>query len=190
MFLGLLTLLTALVISSVAVYYSVSGLAAIFAGAYIPIIIMGASLEIGKLVTASWLHVNWRKAPIVLKTYLSIATLILMLITSMGIFGFLSRAHVEQGAPVGDVSAQIELIDEKINAKRGEIDQARTAIKNLDDVVSQYMLKGKDEKSVAAANNARRNQQTERNKTTKVIEDAQKEISKLQELKLLSLIHI
>lgn len=184
MFLGLLTLLTALVISSVAVYYSVSGLAAIFAGAYIPIIIMGASLEIGKLVTASWLHVNWRKAPIVLKTYLSIATLILMLITSMGIFGFLSRAHVEQGAPVGDVSAQIELIDEKINAKRGEIDQARTAIKNLDDVVAQYMLKGKDEKSVAAANNARRNQQTERNKTTKVIEDAQKEISKLQELKL------
>ena len=145
---------------------------------------MGASLEIGKLVTASWLHVNWRKAPIVLKTYLSIATLILMLITSMGIFGFLSRAHVEQGAPVGDVSAQIELIDEKINAKRGEIDQARTAIKNLDDVVAQYMLKGKDEKSVAAANNARRNQQTERNKTTKVIEDAQKEISKLQELKL------
>jgi hypothetical protein len=184
MFLGLLTLLTALVISSVAVYYSVSGLAAIFAGAYIPIIIMGASLEIGKLVTASWLHVNWRKAPIVLKTYLSIATLILMLITSMGIFGFLSRAHVEQGAPVGDVSAQIELIDEKINAKRGEIDQARTAIKNLDDVVAQYMLKGKDEKSVAAANNARKNQQTERNKTTKVIEDAQKEISKLQELKL------
>ena len=100
MFLGLVTLLTALVISSVAVYYSVSGLAAIFAGASLPIIIMGASLEIGKLVTASWLHVNWNRAPFVLKTYLSIATLILMMITSMGIFGFLSRAHVEQGAPV------------------------------------------------------------------------------------------
>jgi hypothetical protein len=184
MFLGLVTLLTALVISSVAVYYSVSGLAAIFAGASLPIIIMGASLEIGKLVTASWLHVNWNRAPFVLKTYLSIATLILMMITSMGIFGFLSRAHVEQGAPVGDVAALIEVIDEKINSKRVEIEQARTAIKNLDDVVAQYMTKGKDEKSVAAANSARRNQQTERNKNTKIIDDAQKEITKLQEQKL------
>lgn len=184
MFLGLVTLLTALVISSVAVYYSVSGLAAIFAGASLPIIIMGASLEVGKLVTASWLHVNWRRAPLVLKTYLSIATIVLMIITSMGIFGFLSRAHVEQGAPIGDVAAVIEVIDEKINSKRVEIDQAKTAIKNLDDVVAQYMAKGKDERSVAAANTARRNQQTERNKNAKIIDDAQKEITKLQEQKL------
>jgi hypothetical protein len=184
MFLGLLTLLTALVISSVAVYYSVSGLAAIFAGASVPIIIMGASLEVGKLVTASWLHKNWKTAPFALKTYLSTATIILMFITSMGIFGFLSRAHIEQGAPVGDVQAKIELIDEKISAKRTEIEQARTALKNLDDVVAQFMAKGKDEKSVAAANNARKSQQAERNKTAKVIDDAQKEISKLQEQKM------
>jgi len=184
MFLGLLTLITALVISGVAVYYSVSGLAAIFAGAAVPIIIMGASLEIGKLVTASWLHRNWKTAPFMLKSYLMIATLILMFITSMGIFGFLSRAHVEQGAPVGDVAAQIELIDEKINAKRSEIEQAKTATKNLDDVVAQYMLKGKDERSVAAANNARKNQQKERDKLAKDIDNAQKEISKLQEIKL------
>ena len=184
MFLGLLTLLTALVISGVAVYYSVSGLAAIFAGAAVPIIIMGASLEIGKLVTASWLHRNWKTAPFMLKSYLMIATLVLMFITSMGIFGFLSRAHVEQGAPVGDVAAQVELIDEKINAKRSEIEQAKTATKNLDDVVAQYMLKGKDERSVAAANNARKNQQKERDKLAKDIDSAQKEISKLQEIKL------
>lgn len=184
MFLGLLTLVTALVISGVAVYYSVSGLAAIFAGAAVPIIIMGASLEIGKLVTASWLHRNWKTAPFMLKSYLMIATLVLMFITSMGIFGFLSRAHVEQGAPVGDVAAQIELIDEKISAKRSEIEQAKTATKNLDDVVAQYMLKGKDERSVAAANNARKQQQKERDKLAKDIDSAQKEISKLQELKL------
>jgi len=184
MFLGLLTLLTALVISSVAVYYSVSGLAAIFAGASIPIIIMGASLEVGKLVTASWLHRNWRTAPFVLKSYLAIATIILMFITSMGIFGFLSRAHIEQGAPIGDVSAIIEVINEKITAKRNEIDQAKTATKNLDDVVAQYLVKGKDERSVAAANNARKNQQKERDKLAKDIDNAQKEISKLQEQRL------
>jgi len=184
MFLGLLTLLTSLTISSVAVYYSVSGLAAIFAGAYYPIIIMGAALEVGKLVTASWLHKNWTTAPKVLKSYLVVSVIVLMLITSLGIFGFLSRAHIEQGAPVGDVSAQIELLDEKISAKRNEIVQAKTALKNLDDVVAQYLAKGKDERSVAAANNARKNQQVERNKTSKVIEDAQKEISKLQEQKL------
>jgi hypothetical protein len=184
MFLGLLTLLTSLTISSVAVYYSVSGLAAIFAGAYYPIIIMGAALEVGKLVTASWLHKNWTTAPKVLKAYLIISVVVLMLITSLGIFGFLSRAHIEQGAPVGDVSAQIELFDEKISAKRNEIEQAKTALKNLDDVVGQFLAKGKDERSVAAANNARKNQQTERNKTSKVIDDAQKEISKLQEQKL------
>jgi hypothetical protein len=184
MFLGLITLLTALVISSVAVYYSVSGLAAIFAGASIPIIIMGASLEVGKLVTASWLHRNWKTAPFVLKSYLAVATIILMFITSMGIFGFLSRAHIEQGAPVGDVAAVIEVINEKITAKRNEIEQAKTATKNLDDVVAQYLLKGKDEKSVAAANNARRNQQKERDKLAKDIDNAQKEISKLQEQRL------
>jgi hypothetical protein len=184
MFLGLLTLLTSLTISSVAVYYSVSGLAAIFAGAYYPIIIMGAALEVGKLVTASWLHKNWTTAPKVLKAYLILSVVVLMLITSLGIFGFLSRAHIEQGAPVGDVVAQVELIDEKISAKRNEIEQARTALKNLDDVVGQFLAKGKDERSVAAANNARKNQQAERNKTSKVIDDAQKEISKLQELKL------
>lgn len=184
MFLGLLTLVTALGISGVAVYYSVSGLAAIFAGAAVPIIIMGASLEIGKLVTASWLHRNWKTAPFALKSYLMIATVVLMFITSMGIFGFLSRAHVEQGAPIGDVAAQIELIDEKIAAKRSEIEQAKTATKNLDDVVAQYMLKGKDERSVAAANNARKQQQKERDKLAKDIDSAQKEISKLQEIKL------
>jgi len=184
MFLGLLTLLTALVISSVAVYYSVSGLAAIFAGAALPIIIMGTALEIGKLVVATWLHYNWKTSPLLLRSYFIIATFILMLITSMGIFGFLSRAHIEQGAPIGDVSAQIEIIDQKITAKKSDIEQAKTATKNLDDVVSQYLLKGKDEKSVAAANNARKGQQKERDKLAKQIDDDQTSINKLNEDKL------
>jgi hypothetical protein len=102
----------------------------------------------------------------------------------MGIFGFLSRAHVEQGAPIGDVAAKIEVLDERIAAKRSEIEQAKIATKNLDDVVSQFMIKGKDERSVAAASNARKNQQKERDKLAKDIDTAQNEITKLQEQKL------
>src|SRR6056300_264421 len=96
MFIGIITLLTALAISAVAIYYSVAGLAAIFAAAVIPIIIMGVVLEVGKLVTAVWLHKYWSKATWWLKTYLSTAVFVLMFITSMGIFGFLSKAHIEQ----------------------------------------------------------------------------------------------
>ena len=96
MFLAVLTLITALSISAVAIYYSVAGLVAIFAAAAVPIMIMGGTLEIGKLVTAVWLHRYWEKATWWLKTYLSIAVIVLMIITSMGIFGFLSKAHIEQ----------------------------------------------------------------------------------------------
>ena len=91
MFLAVLTLITALSISAVATYYSVAGLVAIFAAAAVPIMIMGGTLEIGKLVTAVWLHRYWEKATRWLKTYLSIAVIVLMIITSMGIFGFLSK---------------------------------------------------------------------------------------------------
>lgn len=172
-----------MVISSVAIYYSVTGLAAIFAASAIPIIIMGMSLEIGKLVTAVWLHKNWKSAPRVLKTYFMIATLVLMLITSMGIFGFLSRAHIEQAAPVGDITAQIEMIDAKIQTKKEEIANAQTTIKGLDEVVNQYLQKGTDVKSVSSANNARKQNSSERTKLQKQIDLAQKDITKLNEEK-------
>jgi len=180
---ALITLLTALVISSVAIYYSVSGLAAIFAASAIPIIIMGMSLEIGKLVTAVWLHKNWNSAPKILRTYFMIATLVLMFITSMGIFGFLSRAHIEQSAPIGDVAAQIEMIDAKIQTKKEEITNAQTTIKGLDEVVNQYLTKGTDVKSVTSANSARKQNSGERNKLQKQIDQIQKDIAKLNEEK-------
>ena len=172
-----------MVISSVAIYYSVTGLAAIFAASAIPIIIMGMSLEIGKLVTAVWLHKNWKTSPKVLRAYFMVATLVLMLITSMGIFGFLSRAHIEQAAPVGDISAQIEMIDSKIAAKKEEITNAQTTIKGLDEVVNQYLQKGTDVKSVSSANTARKQNSGERTKLQKVIDQAQKDITKLNEEK-------
>ena len=114
MLLGILTLIIALAISAVAIYYSVAGLVAIFAAVAVPIIIMGGALEIGKLVTALWLHRNWKKAKWWLKGYLSIAVFVLMFITSMGIFGFLSKAHIEQTAGAQEGIAQIERIDEDV----------------------------------------------------------------------------
>src|SRR5210317_2489657 len=121
MLLGIITFLSALTISGVAIYYSVAGLAAIFAAAVIPIIIMGVVLEVGKLVTAVWLHKYWSKATWWLKSYLSVAVIVLMFITSMGIFGFLSKAHIEQTSMSDEQSAQIETIDEKITRSDAKI---------------------------------------------------------------------
>lgn len=131
MLFGLITFLTALTISSVAIYYSVAGLVAIFAAAAIPIIIMGTSLEVGKLVTAVWLHKNWKRAPLFLKTYLSIAVVVLMLITSMGIFGFLSKAHVDQNLSSDTVTQRIEIIDNKIKAENSYIVRQKDVLTRL-----------------------------------------------------------
>lgn len=121
MFLAILTFLSALTISAVAIYYSVAGLAAIFAAAVIPIIVMGVSLEIGKLVTAVWLHRYWDRAVWWLKTYLAIAVVVLMFITSMGIFGYLSKAHIEQTSMSIEQVAQIESISEKLARSEAKV---------------------------------------------------------------------
>ena len=133
MFLIVVTFICAMAISTVAIYYSVLGLAAIFAAAKWPIIIMGGVLEVSKLVTASWLYQNWKNIPFFLKTYLTIAVVVLMLITSLGIFGFLSRAHIEQATPTGDAVAKIERLDSQILRQEttiqsliGKIDRLRT----------------------------------------------------------------
>lgn len=139
MILALLTLLTSLVISGVAIYYSVSGLAAIFAAAAMPIVIMGTSLEVGKLVTALWLHRNWKTAPFILKSYLMMATVVLMFITSIGIFGFLSRAHVEQTAGIGTVTTQIEQLNLDIRLEQDKIDSNRKIIEQLDAAVNNLL---------------------------------------------------
>ena len=122
MFFGLLVLFTALTISAVAIWYSVAGLVAIFAAAAVPIIIMGTSLEIGKLVTALWLHRNWKRAKWWLKSYLTIAVVVLMFITSMGIFGFLSKAHIEQNLASDTVEQRIEILEGKIIAEEKYIE--------------------------------------------------------------------
>ena len=131
MLFGLITFLTAITISGVAIYYSVAGLVAIFAAAAVPIIIMGTALEVGKLVTAVWLHKNWKRAAWWLKTYLSIAVVVLMLITSMGIFGFLSKAHVDQNLSSDTVTQRIEIIDNKVKAEEGYIIRQKDVLVRL-----------------------------------------------------------
>ena len=131
MFMAILTLLTALSISAVAIYYSILGLAAIFAGAAIPIMVMGSVLEVGKLVTASWLYQNWKVAPRLIKTYLAIAVVVLMFITSMGIFGFLSKAHVEQTS-LGTIGQEkLATIEEKLLRSENRIDRWTSDIERL-----------------------------------------------------------
>lgn len=176
-----LALLSGLAISAVAVYYSVVGLTAIFAAAALPIIIMGATLEISKLVATIWLKQNWNIAPRLIKFYLIVAIFVLMLITSMGIFGFLSKAHLDQTVPTGDVVAQIALIDEKIKVERDNIDVARKALKQLDDAVDQTMARSTTEQGAARSAQLRRNQARDRGQLQIDITKAQEAIKKLNE---------
>jgi hypothetical protein len=120
---ALLTFIVAIVIAMVAGWFSIVGLMAIFAASAIPVAIMAGSLEVGKLVAASWVYRNWKRAPFLLKTYLVMATIVLMFITSMGIFGFLSKAHLEQSAQAEQVAAQVIRIER--NIERLEIDANR-----------------------------------------------------------------
>lgn len=176
-----LTLLVALSISTVAAYYSIVGLTAIFAAAVIPIIIMGSILEIGKIVTTVWLRKYWHKCGFLLKTYLTSAVIILAILTSMGIFGFLSKAHIEQNVPTSDVAAKVSLYDEKIKTQRDNIEIARKALSQMDDQVNQLLIRGNDTQNAERAVQIRRQQARERNQLQKEIAIAQDEITKLNE---------
>ena len=131
MFLIILALICALTISGVAIFYSVIGLGAIFAAAKVPIYIMGGVLEVAKLVTASWLYQNWSNIPFLLKTYLTTAVGVLMIITSLGIFGFLSKAHVEQSTPAAETVAKIDRLDEQILRQQNTINNISSKITRL-----------------------------------------------------------
>jgi hypothetical protein len=176
-----LTLLVALSLSSVAAYYSIIGLTAIFAGAVIPVIIMGSILEVGKITTTVWLRKYWGRAGFLLKLYLVPAVIALALLTSMGIFGFLSKAHMDQGITSGDSQAKLALYDEKIKTQRDNIELARKALTQMDNQVDQRLSRGDSENSAERAVQIRRQQAGERSKLQKDIGDAQKEIAKLNE---------
>ena len=137
MFIAILTLLSALSISGVAIFYSVIGLATIFPGAFVPVVIMGGVLEIGKLITASWLYRNWKFTPFMLKTYLTTAVIILSLITSMGIFGFLSKAHLEQNLASDTLVQRIQILNDKIESEKNSISRQNAVIDRLESSIDR-----------------------------------------------------
>jgi hypothetical protein len=176
-----LTFLTAMALSGVAAYYSVIGLAAIFPGSFWPVVLMGSVLEGAKLVTVSWLYRNWKEIPILMKSYLVIATFILMLITSMGIFGYLSKAHLEHSSDAAPLINKIALIDEKIKVSKENVNVNRKALKQMDEAVDQVMGRSSDEKGAEKAVVIRRGQQKERGRILAEIEAEQKKIGGLNE---------
>ena len=181
MIFGFFTLFVALVISAVAAYYSIVGLTAIFSAAVIPIIIMGASLEVGKVTAAVWLKLNWSKAKWTYKLYLVPAVAFLMVLTSMGIFGFLSKAHSDQTLVSGDVQSKIAIYDEKIKTAKENIEADRRQLKQMDEAVDQVMARSTDEKGADKSNAIRRSQQRDRIALAKSIEANQKLIAKLND---------
>ena len=176
-----MTLISGLVISAVAVWYSVAGLVSIFAASAFSIIVMGVALEVSKLVATVWLKWNWKRAPRLIKVYLISAIAILMIITSMGIFGYLSKAHLDQNLVSGDVVDKVSLIDEKIKTQRDNIEAAKKALRQLDESVDQTMARSSDEKGADKAAALRRQQQRERTLLQNDIAKAQAEIAKLND---------
>lgn len=171
----------AFVLSGIAAYYSVIGLIAIFSAATIPVAVMGGSLEAAKLVVASWLYRYWKSIPFLMKAYFTSALVILMLITSMGIFGFLSKAHSDQSLVSGDVTAKIAVYDEKIKTAKENIDANRKALKQMDEAVDQVMGRSTSETGADKAVSIRRSQQKERARLLSEIQAEQKTISQLNE---------
>jgi hypothetical protein len=172
---------TAVILSGIAAYYSVIGLLAIFSAAVVPVAIMGGSLEAAKLVVASWLYRYWNAIPFLMKTYFTFALVILMLITSMGIFGFLSKAHSDQSLVSGDVQAKIAVYDEKIKTAKENIEASRKQLKQMDEAVDQVMGRSTDEKGADKAVSIRKAQSRDRSALAKDIEANQKLIATLND---------
>jgi hypothetical protein len=180
MFLTLLTFLSAISISIIAAGYSIIGLATLFAGAVVPIIAMGTALEVGKLVAASWLYQNWRSdVPKLLKAYLFTSIIVLIFITSMGIFGFLSKAHLDQVQPTTGNALNIQVIDKQINQQQVIIDRAEKTLNSLDAALDKYI----DMEYVTRGLKEREKQKVERDQLNKTINEATAKIVELNKSK-------
>ena len=182
---GIVTLLTSLLVAAIAAYFSIAGLMAIFSGAALAVAVMAGSLEVAKLVTASWLYRNWKQTGYFLKTYLTVAVFVLMIITSLGIFGYLSKAHLDKAVPTGDVAAQVQLIDERIliqeeniKSQRENITAARATLGQMDAQVSARLDRGTSEASAERSIQIRRGQASERRSLQREITKSQQEIEK------------
>ena len=172
----LLALFTGIILSIVSAYYAIVGLTIIFSAAFWPIIIMGSTLEIGKIITASYLYRNWSVIPFLMKSYFTVAVAILMFITSMGVFGFLSKAHIDQDLSSGDVQSKVEVLDSKIQREKERIVTNVSALKQLDSAVNKIIA----EKDAEQGLRYRKNQEKERKSISSEIKDSQKNIDDFQ----------
>jgi hypothetical protein len=179
----ILPFLTAIALSAIAAYYSVIGLAQIFPGSYWPIIIMGSVLEAAKLVTVSWVYNNWKTTFSALKVYFLIAVVLLMAITSMGIFGYLSKAHIEHSSSIAPLIEKEMIYEEKIKTLKESIETNRKNVLQLDAAVDQVMVRSSDERGAERSNQIRKAQQKERLRAADEIARAQTEIQKIAEEK-------
>ena len=180
---AILPFLTAIALSAIAAYYSVIGLAQIFPGSYWPIIIMGSVLEAAKLVTVSWVYNNWKTTFSALKVYFLIAVVLLMAITSMGIFGYLSKAHIEHSSSIAPLIEKEMIYEEKIKTLKENIEINRKNVLQLDAAVDQVMARSADERGAERSNQIRKAQQKERLRASDEIARAQTEIQKITEEK-------
>jgi hypothetical protein len=178
-----LLLANAVALSIIAEYYAIMGLMAIFSGSPISIAVMGAILGLSKILVTSWLYRYWKDTSLLLKTYFSSAIVILMLLTSMGIFGYLSKAHLDQGVVSSDVAAAVSLIDEKINIQKENINAARKTLSQLDNQVDAALSRSSDTAGADRSSSIRRSQARERTRLLEDISTGQKEIAKLNEQK-------
>ena len=177
--LSILTFVTSLAIAAVAAWYSIIGLTAIFSAAIIPIIIMGIVLEIGKLVAASWVYTHWKETGVLLRTYLVSAGVVLMLITSMGIYGFLSKSHIDAGIDTGEISVKIERVDNRIASEQRQIDRAEKNITEMDTTLEKTEYGFFDDSRLEE----RKRQSVEREQLNSIINKSENNIDKLLDKK-------
>lgn len=186
MIFGIFVLLVAILISAISAFYSVSGLTAIFASAFWPVVIMGSALELGKITATVWLHAHWKEAGWQFKAYLIPAIVVLMLITSMGTYGFLAKAHSDQSVPMGDVVAKVEIIDTKIataqdaiTVQKDNIAAAKASLAQLDNQVNELLGRTDDAKGATKAYTTRKAQAKDRKGLQAEIATAQREIENI-----------
>ena len=170
---ALLALLAGLILSGTAAYYSIIGLIAIFPGAIIPISLMGASLEFAKLVAASWLYRNWEIAPKVIKGYFIFAIIILMIITSLGTFGYLTKVHIESSLQVTDNTTEIARLESQIQSEQRQLDNAQRTIESLDSMISMNF-------NAVESNRIRNSQREERADLNNAIRQSSDRITELK----------
>jgi len=176
-----ITFIVSISISIIAACYSISGLILIFSGAFWSVLIMGTALEVGKIVSTIWLHQYWSRCKIIMRVYLVFAIGVLMLITSLGIFGGLSRAHADQGVVSADKAAEINILDEKIKIERESIEYSRQAIAQMNAGVDQTIVRSTTENAVGRAVQIRKSQSKERSQLQKDIDQSQTRIKQLND---------